>query len=122
MAQAISKELTLNELIVVLATASSTHEAETLARLVLEARLAACVNLVPGVESMYWWEGKLEHGREVLMVIKTQRALLEPLTAALKSAHSYSVPEVIALPIVGGNPDYLAWVGAETSSDQTTGR
>ena len=111
-----------HELVTVLSTASSADEAGRLAQALLERRLAACVNIVPGVESRYWWEGHIESAQEVLLVIKSQRSLLDELTQAIRELHSYSVPEVIALPIVGGNPGYLAWVAAESTSAHTTGR
>ncbi|MEW6279034.1 MAG: divalent-cation tolerance protein CutA [Candidatus Eremiobacterota bacterium] len=100
----------MNEYCVCLITASSSDEARTLATGLLEGRLAACVNLLPRITSMYWWEGKLEEAQEVLLVVKTRSVCLEDVIRRVKELHSYSVPEVVALPIQGGNPDYLAWV------------
>ncbi|MHB2016676.1 MAG: divalent-cation tolerance protein CutA [Candidatus Xenobia bacterium] len=98
----------------VLVTVSDDAEGERIARALLEARLVACANRIPGVVSTYWWQGNLETSSEVLLVLKTRTSLLEPLIAAVKKAHSYSVPEVIALPLEGGNPDYLRWLATET--------
>ena len=96
--------------VVCLSTASSDEEAAKIAKALVEEELAACVNLVPAVRSIYRWQGKIEDGAEVLMVIKTRRALIDALTARIKALHSYTVPEVVALPILGGNPEYLAWL------------
>ena len=101
--------------VVVLVTASSGEEAEKIASLLLERQKAACVNIVPGVHSRFWWQGKLESAQESLLIIKTRADLVPELTEIVKKAHSYTVPEVVALPIVGGNRDYLAWVDQETS-------
>jgi periplasmic divalent cation tolerance protein len=93
----------------VLVTASSVEEARTLARVILEARLAACVNLVPGVESHYWWQGRLESGAEILLLIKSSAEQFDALTALVKANHSYACPEVVALDPGAISPDYLAW-------------
>ena len=103
-----------SRIVVVLVTASSAAEGGKISRGVLDARLAACVNLVPTVRSRYWWKGKIESATECLLIIKTRAALVDRLTVEVKRLHSYTVPEVIALPVTGGNRDYLAWVGAET--------
>lgn len=95
--------------VVVFITASS-KEGKTLARLLVAQKLAACVNVVPGVWSTYWWKGKQESAQEVLLVAKTKRSLLVPLVKTVKKNHSYTVPEVIALPISGGHRDYLRWI------------
>ncbi|QYZ80306.1 divalent-cation tolerance protein CutA [Methanofollis formosanus] len=100
------------EFVVVLCTAPS-GDAEEIAGLVVEKRLAACVSLF-GVGSVFWWEGKITSEREELLVIKTRGDLLPALTATLKGAHPYDVPEIIALPVIGGDADYLAWVAGET--------
>ncbi len=95
--------------IVVLVTASS-QEGARLARVLVEERLAACVNLVPSIASTYWWEGKIEEATEYLLIVKTRQDRLDRLIARVRELHSYTVPEVIALPIIGGNPDYLQWM------------
>ena len=101
--------------VVVFVTASSEEEAEKIASLLLEQRKAACVSVVPRVSSRFWWQGKLDSAQESLLIIKTRAALLPELTDIVKKAHSYSVPEIVALPIVAGNPDYLDWLDQETS-------
>jgi len=100
----------------VLVTASSEAEAQRIGRALLDERCAACVNVVPRVASSYWWQGKLESATETLLIIKTTAAHLDAVIRLVKSLHSYQVPEIIALPIVGGNPDYLAWIDRETVS------
>ena len=104
----------MKEYIVVLITASSEEEAEAIARGILGARLAACVNMLNKVRSLYWWQGRIGEGKEVLMIVKTKRDLFRKLAEKVKSLHSYSVPEIIALPIIEGSGDYLAWLGEET--------
>ncbi|HEX4841132.1 MAG TPA: divalent-cation tolerance protein CutA [bacterium] len=96
--------------IVVFVTVGNREEASHLARVLVEERLAACVNLLPSMASTYWWRGQIEQADEVLLVMKTRQDLLEFLTARVRTLHSYTVPEVIAVPIIGGNPDYLAWI------------
>lgn len=90
--------------------------APALARALVERRLAACVNVVPAIKSFYFWDGALQEDEESTLLIKTRTALVPELTAAVRALHPYTVPEVVALPIDGrqGNPDYLAWVRAET--------
>ena len=101
--------------VVVFVTASSEEEAEKIASLLLEQRKAACVNVVPRVSSRFWWQGRLDSAQESLLIIKTRAALVPELTDIVKKAHSYSVPEIVALPVVAGNKDYLDWVDRETS-------
>jgi|SRR5581483_10998017 len=96
---------------VVLITAPSAGEGKKIGRLLLAKKLAACVSRVPGVASSYWWKGKIERSLENLLIIKTHSSKLPRLIAEVKKNHSYAVPEVIALPVIKGNPDYLTWVG-----------
>jgi len=101
----------LNDKMVVLVTCPSAAEARRIARAVVEARLAACVNILPGaVISIYRWKGKVESAKERLLLIKTSRKLLAKLRAAIERLHSYDVPEFIALPVAAGSPAYLAWI------------
>jgi periplasmic divalent cation tolerance protein len=100
----------MTDKIVILSTCGTEAEAERIARNLIEARLAACVNIVPRVRSIYRWEGAIEEAAECLLVIKSSRALFDRLREALESAHSYDVPEIVALPVVDGAPAYLAWV------------
>ena len=98
--------------LVVFSTCGSAEEAEKLARMLLEARLAACVNVLMQVQSYYWWEGKIEHSAECLLVIKTSQDLFSDLVLKLEAAHSYLVPEVLALPVLAASPKYLDWLNA----------
>jgi periplasmic divalent cation tolerance protein len=100
----------MTDCIVVLSTCSSEEEAERLARLLVERRLAACVSVVPGVRSFYRWQGAVESAGEWLLVVKSSRPLFADLTAALEAAHSYEVPEVLALPVGDGASKYLTWM------------
>ena len=96
--------------IVILITTGSEEEAHRIADQLLNQRKAACVNIVPRVDSLFWWQGKLDSAQESLLVIKTKASKLKEITELVKGVHSYEVPEVIALPIVGGNEDYLKWL------------
>jgi periplasmic divalent cation tolerance protein len=96
-------------------TAPSLAEAESLARLAVEGRLAACANILPAMRSLYWWQGRLEGADEAVLLLKTTEALVPALTRALTEAHSYDCPCVVALPIASGNPDFLRWIEAETA-------
>ena len=96
--------------IVILITTGSEEEAHRIADQLLNQRKAACVNIVPRVDSLFWWQGKLDSAQESLLVIKTKTSKLKEITELVKKVHSYEVPEVIALPIVGGNEDYLKWL------------
>lgn len=104
------------EPVVVLITAGSPDEAELVAAALLHARLSACVNLLPGVTSLFWWEGKIDRSEEVLLLVKTQRALMPALLEAVRAVHSYDVFEAVALPITAGSPEYLSWLAESTSA------
>jgi periplasmic divalent cation tolerance protein len=95
--------------------AGSRDEAERIAQVLLDARLSACVQLVGPVESRYWWQGSREAATEWLCLVKTRTSLVDRVVAAVRAAHSYDVPEVVAVPIVGGDPEYLRWLEAEAS-------
>ncbi|RME90991.1 MAG: divalent-cation tolerance protein CutA [Verrucomicrobia bacterium] len=95
---------------VVLVTAPNLDAARLLARKAVEGRLAACVNIVPAIESHYWWEGKVHHDPESLLLIKTTRDRLAALEEVLLAAHPYDTPEIVALPMAEGTPRYLAWL------------
>ncbi len=99
---------------VVLVTVPEEKLAEELARGLVERRLAACVSLVPNLTSHYAWEGKLERASEILLLVKTRAALVPDLIGFIKEKHTAKVPEIISLPILDGNRDYLAWLGAST--------
>jgi periplasmic divalent cation tolerance protein len=103
----------LTDKFVILVTCGSTAEATRIARAVVEARLAACVNILPGaVTSIYRWKGKVESAPERLLLIKTSRKHLAKLQATVERLHSYEVPEFIALPIAKGSRKYLSWMEA----------
>ncbi len=96
---------------VVLVTCASIAEARRIGRAVVEKKLAACANILSGVESIYRWKGKVERAREVLVIIKTSGTQLQELEREVKRVHSYDVPEFIVLPIVAGSKEYLEWIG-----------
>lgn len=98
--------------VVVLVTCASRREAGQIARSVVERQLAACVNILDApVRSVYRWRGKIEQGREFLLLVKTSRSRLAAIQAEVERLHSYEIPEFIAIPIVGGSPSYLEWLG-----------
>jgi periplasmic divalent cation tolerance protein len=99
---------------VVLVTCGSIAEARRIGRSVVERKLAACANIVPSVEAIYWWKGKIESAREVLMILKTSTARLPELEREVKRLHSYGIPEFIAVPIAAGSKEYLQWIGGNT--------
>jgi len=103
----------MTDKIVVLSTCGSAQEAERVARALVEKRLAACVNIIKGVRSIYRWKDAIEDEEEALLVIKTSRALIEDLRTEIEHLHSYEVPEVIALQVVDGSERYLAWMDRE---------
>jgi periplasmic divalent cation tolerance protein len=96
----------------VLVTAPDLKTARLLARAALQARLVACVNLIPKVESHYWWQGKVQSGAEVLLILKTSRTRLAALEKLVISRHPYDTPEFLAIPLGHGNRKYLAWLAA----------
>ena len=102
---------------IVLCTVPDRDTAEEIANILIADKLAACVNILPGVTSVYRWEGRIERDGESLLVIKSRSGLVDRLVAALVEAHPYEVPEVIALPVTGGNPSYLRWAAAETAGE-----
>ena len=100
----------MTDKIVILSTCATEEEAERLARVLLDARLAACINVIPRMRSFYRWKGAVESADECLLLIKSSRPLFEPLKAELEKVHSYDVPEVIALPVLEGAEKYLNWM------------
>ncbi len=105
----------MTEALVVFVTTPTAERAAELARALVEERLAACGNVVPGLRSIYRWEGKVHDEGEALLVLKTTRARFEALRERVLALHPYEVPEVIALPIEAGSAPYLAWIAAETA-------
>lgn len=102
------------DVLLVLTTMPDGESADHVTKIVLESRAAACVNLLPACVSTYWWKGAIEQATEVPLLIKTTRASYPMLEAALRKAHPYEVPEIIAIPLAAGLPAYLAWVSGET--------
>jgi periplasmic divalent cation tolerance protein len=105
----------VDDVIVLLSTLPSPEKAAEIARVLVEERLAACVNLVPAIRSIYRWQGAVQDDTETLAIAKTTRRRAEALRARLIELHPYEVPEVIALPVIGGHAPYLAWVGAQVA-------
>lgn len=103
---------------VVMVTSPNRLVSEKLSRGLLNRKLAACVNRIPGVTSRYWWKGKIETSREELLIIKTVKSKLMVLTRWIKANHPYQICKVLALPITGGNPDYLNWIDQSLNSRQ----
>jgi periplasmic divalent cation tolerance protein len=103
----------MSERLVVLMTAGSQEEADRIANALVTKMLAACVNVLPGVTSVYRWEGELQRDQEWLLVAKSTRDVLDDLVQCVQAIHSYDLPEVIALPVVGGSEAYLRWVDSE---------
>ncbi len=101
-------------------TYPSIVEAERAGRALLERRLAACVNILPGMVSFYWWQGQIDRGDEVVMIIKTRASLAEPVRAAVKDMHSYTTPAILVIPIETVDPAYHAWIEAETKGKGAT--
>ena len=102
---------------IVMVTAPDRALARRLAKAALEAKLAACANIVPAVESHYWWEGKLEQSDELLLILKTRQALLPKLERTVREIHPYDTPEFVALPLTAGSRKYLAWLEDNTEAD-----
>lgn len=102
--------------VLVLVTVPSIEEAEKIARKLIVEKLAACVNIVPGLKSLFWWEGKMDEAGEYLLLIKSRLDKMKEVVEAVERTHSYTVPEVIAIPIIAGNKSYIEWI------DQTIGK
>ena len=100
---------------IVLVTAPNRSVARQLAGAALEQRLIACANIVPGVESLYWWQGRIESGREQLLILKSRKPLLARLERLIRELHPYDTPEILAFPLSSGNRRYLDWLQRETS-------
>jgi len=96
--------------IIVLVTAKDKKEALKISRKLIVSKLAACVNIIEKVDSLFIWKAKIEHSKESLLVIKSKKVKLDKIIRLVKSMHSYEVPEIIALPVIGGDKQYLRWV------------
>jgi periplasmic divalent cation tolerance protein len=109
----------MTEKIVVFSNCGSEEEAMRVARTLVGARLAACVNILPKIQSVYRWKGAIEEESEWMLVIKSTRPLLAKLQDELRKVHSYEVPEVLAIPVVDGSSDYLSWMDSELAGSDT---
>jgi periplasmic divalent cation tolerance protein len=107
----------MEQLLLVLTNLPDAASAQAMARALVEQQLAACVNCLPGVKSVYRWQGAIEEADEVTLLIKTAASRYAELEAVIKGSHPYQVPEIIALPLTGGLPAYLSWVVQETKKD-----
>lgn len=100
--------------IVVFVTCANIEQAKNISEALIKEKLAACVNLINPVNSLFWWQGKVDSSEEILLIIKTKKRLFIKLEKLVKSLHSYDVPEIIALPIIAGNKKYLKWIDDST--------
>lgn len=107
----------MQQVLLVLTNVPDEATAGTMARTLVEQRLAACVNILPGVRSVYQWQGAVDEATEITLLMKTTRQRYADLEAAIQLAHPYDLPEIIALPLDGGLPSYLEWVVSETKKD-----
>ena len=105
----------MDRAVLVYTTYPSIVEAERAGRAIVEKRLAACVNILPGMVSHYWWQGAIERAEEVVMIFKTRASLAENVRAAVKETHSYDTPAIMVVPVEQVDADYHAWIVAETS-------
>lgn len=103
----------MTDSIVVMITCSSKREAVKIKEVLLKKRKVACVNIISGVDSFFWWKGKIDSSLEVLLLAKTKKKMLKEIITLVKKIHSYEVPEIIALPVIGGNKNYLKWIERE---------
>jgi len=110
----------MTEALVVITTTETKEDAERLARLLVERELAACVQVLPQITSIYRWQGRIEQAGESLLLIKTTRQAYPRLETAIKENHSYQTPEIIALPVEAGADDYLGWLSASLNTERTT--
>lgn len=107
----------MEDLIIILMTASSIEEADLISNSLLEKKLIACSNIINDMKSTFWWNGNIQKENEVLIIAKSTKALLDNIITEVRSIHSYDVPEILAIPILGGNPDYLDWITEATKSE-----
>jgi periplasmic divalent cation tolerance protein len=101
--------------IIVYVTSANIREARKIAETLLIQKKAACVNIVPTIESLYWWRGEIASAKECLLIIKTNAESLDEIVEIVKKGHTYDIPEIIAVPIIGGSGDFLKWVQGEIS-------
>ena len=106
----------MTEYLQVITTTNTEEGARKIQRVLVEERAAACVQIIGPISSLYWWEGKIEEAKEWICLIKTKTEVYPKVEALIKKNHPYEVPEIVALPIVAGSAQYLAWVGRETTA------
>jgi len=99
--------------VLIFITASTNEEAKKIVKRLLDQKKAACVNIIPKIDSYFWWQGKKESVKEVLLIVKSTASLLNDVIRLVKELHTYELPEIIAIPIIGGNQDYLNWIKGE---------
>lgn len=102
--------------VIVYMTTKDKQEAEKIGQALIESKLAACVNIVDGMQSMFWWQGQVEKDEETVLLAKTKVGLVTKLTQKVKSIHSYDCPCVLAMPVIDGNPEFLQWIQEETTT------
>jgi len=100
--------------VIVFITAGTEQEGDSIARLLVERRKVACINMIPRVRSLFWWQDKIDSTEESLLIAKTMASLVPDIVSLVREVHSYEVPEIIAMPVTGGNEGYLKWVADET--------
>jgi len=103
--------------VVIYITTGTNEEAQKVAEALVEQRKAACVNILPSVRSIFWWQDRLDSAQEILLIVKTKASLVNEIVRLVREVHSYDVPEIIALPIVGGSRDYLEWIAREVLAE-----
>ncbi|MCS6903631.1 MAG: divalent-cation tolerance protein CutA [Candidatus Bipolaricaulota bacterium] len=108
----------MGEYVQVITTTASQEEAERIARALLEKRLAACVQIVGPIESLYWWQGKIEQSQEWLCIAKSEHKLFARIEETIKALHSYKVPEILAVPVVAGSESYLRWLSEQVQAER----
>jgi periplasmic divalent cation tolerance protein len=105
----------MNKYIVIFVTAKDRHEAEKIAQGLLKAKLIACANIIEGIQSLFWWQGKVDSSQEAMLILKTKKSLFKKIVAKVKSLHTYQTPEIIAMPLVAGSWDYLKWMDSSVA-------
>ena len=108
----------MTEFVLLIISASSVHESKKIVSTLLNKRLIACANVSSKVTSSYWWKGSIEEADEIIISAKTRLALVGKITEEVKNIHSYEVPEILALPVLDGNQDYLDWLNDEITTDE----
>lgn len=106
----------MTEFCILYVTCPNESSAEKISLILLNERLVACSNILPGMKSTYWWQGKIETAQEVVLILKTRKSLFQNCSKIIKDNHPHSTPCILEIPIMEGNPDYLYWLSAETET------